>query len=279
MAPCIIPFLINIWTLWPTIKGSWRYFLKYPQFLVSPCFTPFVFKSCEASAQQGEYKIKIWKFGTILNALYIGCIPQCILCIAHFYRGIHQWEFIGRESNEVEAVFERNDAIFKSQFGNVLFATTTALFFFLLIIYFFGSKSCLNVIGISCRCPNPLNYSCIRLCTNLSGSEVDQPPSPTTFDENTAEDKATKPATEEKKDIDVNHTPNQKTLIDSHSRERHTNGVVDEDQNAIDGPISEKLKKGDATEQGNSAADGIAIVESTLESVKTEKKCENSIAL
>ena len=78
--------------------------MKYPQFLISPCFTPFMFEGSESTNQQGDPKLKIWKWGTIINAIYIGCIPQFILCITDYYKGVHQWKFSTDIDNEL--IFE-----------------------------------------------------------------------------------------------------------------------------------------------------------------------------
>ena len=65
LAPCVIPFLINALRLLCTTKGLGKYFLEYPQFLVSPCFTPFMFEGYESNNEHRQYEIKIWK--KILN--------------------------------------------------------------------------------------------------------------------------------------------------------------------------------------------------------------------
>ena len=123
--------------------------MKYPQFIISPCFIPFLFEGYQSANGNGQYKIRIWELVTVINAIYIGCIPQCILCITDYYKGVQQWEFgKGNSSNLHDANFislntvesESNDALFKSQYGNTIFAVTTAIFFQVLIYAFFGSS-------------------------------------------------------------------------------------------------------------------------------------------
>ena len=199
VAPCVIPFLINALKLLCTRKGSQKYFLEYPQFLVSPCFTPFMFEWYETTNQQGQCKVKIWKLGTIINSVYIGCIPQCILCFTDYYKGVHTWEFVGFAGNdfEVENVHnDNNDALFKSQYGNSIFASTTAIFFLLLITLFFGSDTLFRERGIHFRCLTILCCPSPKPCINLTDSDLDPLPlltasTQSTSGENTDEHRST----------------------------------------------------------------------------------------
>ena len=149
-APCLISFLVNALRLWWTTKGLGKYFIKYPQFLLAPCFTPFLFEGCGKDTSQGHCKIQIWKFGSIMNALYIGIFPQCILLYMDYYKGVHSWKFIGNKlwEEEEKPVFEINDALFKHPLGNSIFAITSGVFYLILIILFFGNY-----------CTHFLNYS------------------------------------------------------------------------------------------------------------------------
>ena len=184
LAPCIIPFLVNGIKISCTTKGLVRFFVKYPQFLISPCFTPFMFEGDESINQQGSPKLKIWQLGTIINAIYIGCIPQLILCISDYYRGVHQWEF-GRDiDTELIMEIENNDALFKHAYGNTIFATVTATFFLLLIILFFGSQSIFIKRGIHCRCLTILCCPCPNPCIKLSASDPDPLTSLTSSNQN-----------------------------------------------------------------------------------------------
>ena len=121
LVPSIIPVFINGFRLWCTTKGLWSYFLQYPQFIISPCFTPFLFEGYGANNQKGRSKLKIWRLGTIINAIYIGCIPQCILCFTDYYKGVHDWKF--NSTDHANYVFENNEALFKSNYGNSIFST------------------------------------------------------------------------------------------------------------------------------------------------------------
>ena len=193
LAPCIIPFLINVIKLWSTTEGLWTHLMKYPQFLISPCFTPFIFEGYKSTNQPRQYKLKIWKWGSIINAIYIGCLPQCILCVTDYYKGIHQWEF-GKhveERNEFRNItdpltdishrlvrkadedYENNNALFKSNYGNTVFAIITASLFLTLIAVFFGSGTLFKEKGIHCRCLTILCCPFPNPCINISEPELE----------------------------------------------------------------------------------------------------------
>ena len=180
LAPCAIPFLINVVRLWHSTKGLWKYFLKYPQFIISPCFTPFMFEGYELTNQQRRCKLTIWKWGTIINAIYIGCIPQCILCITDYYKGVHDWPFIGNSVwknngtfNTQNFKFENNDALFKSEYGNTIFGIISSTLFLGLIILFFGSDTLFKEKGIYCRCLNILCCPCPKPCINVTEPDLE----------------------------------------------------------------------------------------------------------
>ena len=135
--PCFISFVFNITRLVSTGIKLKDYTLKHPQILIASCFTPFVFEGC---TKDNQISIKIWKVGTILNGIFIGCLPQIILLIMDFYRGIVYWEFLGLELSH-ELKFEGNDSLFKNEYGNPLFAIISFVLFIIIVnVSFFSDK-------------------------------------------------------------------------------------------------------------------------------------------
>ena len=187
LTPCIIPFLINCLRLSSTFKGSWKYLMMYPQFLISPCFTPFMFEGYETNNPQKQFQLKIWKWGSIVNAVYIGCIPQCILCITDYHKGVYDWEF-GRRydyANDGGVGAESNDALIKYPYGNTIFAAITASCFLILITIFFGSETLFLRRGIHCRCLTILLCPCPNPCIKLNDLDFDHSKSHSNDDEKT----------------------------------------------------------------------------------------------
>ena len=166
LAPCIFPFLINAFKLFCTTRGFWKYYLQYPQFLISPCFTPFMFEGYKSSNIETHYRLKIWKLGTIVNAIYIGCVPQCILLIIDYLKGVHNWKFQKKEFVDGDTFSESNDGIFKFAYGNAIFAISTAVLFLALIIIFFQSKSLFRERGFHCKCFAIVCCPCPEDCIN-----------------------------------------------------------------------------------------------------------------
>ena len=199
LAPCIIPFMINISKLMFTTTGLWKYLMKYPQFLISPCFTPFMFEINESAEQQGQCKLKIWKLGSIINAIYIGVLPQCILCFTDYCKGVHQWEFnknidegsmvngswsrYGKLTGDGED-YENNNSLFKSNYGNTIFGVTSGTFFLSLIVLFFGIGTLFKERGIHCRLFSILFCPCPNDCINLDSIDLYPPSSMNNLDLN-----------------------------------------------------------------------------------------------
>ena len=160
LVPSLISFIINATRLFKTVTNLRPIIMKYPQIFLAPCFTPFAFEGCK------ENSFKIWRGGTICNAFFIGCLPQVVALIMEFHRGIVNWDFLGL-TLEPEAIFENNDALFKSRYGNSLFAITTGgVFFFLIMLTFFTDKI-FKKGGIYCKCFSILCFPCPNNCLDL----------------------------------------------------------------------------------------------------------------
>ena len=166
LAPCILSFSVNSLRLFLTTKGLGKYLLQYPQFLIACAFTPFLFEGCNKNVPQSKYSIQIWKSGTIINAFFIGVLPQCVVLFTDYYKGVHSWEFWGNALWEKEIpVFEGNNSLFKFHFGASIFALTTGIISFILIINFFKSGYFCRNESMHCNFLNilccPISKPCI----------------------------------------------------------------------------------------------------------------------
>ena len=73
LLPCLVSFLINIIKLARSIKPKdFRYFKKFPQFLLCPMFCPFMFEGNPDRAGDNQPPVRVWKLGSILNSFFIG---------------------------------------------------------------------------------------------------------------------------------------------------------------------------------------------------------------
>ena len=170
LIPCVLPLIVNTTRLFFTTKGLKQCFAKYPQYFVSCCFTPFMFEGHMGGRRRNEYHIRIWKFGTLINAFYIGVLPQFILLILNSYREIPQWQFFGDSLwvKEHLYLFESNSALFNNWYGNIVYCIATCVLFSILIVLFFWSDVLFKEKGIHCTvlyvtccpCPDPcIHYS------------------------------------------------------------------------------------------------------------------------
>ena len=169
LTPSLISFMINAIKLLTSGTHFMKSIRKYPQILIASCFTPFMFQGCE---EKGIYTIKIWKIGTILNAFFIGCLPQIVLYVIDRYRGVTNWDFLGL-ALEPEFIYENNDALFKSSHGNSLFAVTSFVFFFFLIILTFFTDKIFKRLTVYCKCLCTPFPACPNNCFDLN-SEFSQ---------------------------------------------------------------------------------------------------------
>ena len=137
--PCILSFIVNFVRISRSTNGIRSYLFTYPQFLLSPCFSPIMFEG--AGDEKDPYRLKIWRFGSVVNALFIGCIPEAMLICSEFYKQTPSWKFVGANHNNI---FENNDALIKSPYGNIIFASATMILFFALIVAVFYNENGLS---------------------------------------------------------------------------------------------------------------------------------------
>ena len=137
------------------------YLLKYPQFLLAPCFTPFMFEPYKDCGNNYEYKLRVWKKGTLANAFYLGCLPQCVLVAMEYYKGVPSFYF----DCDGEDVALFNEALFKfnMQYGGIGFALLSSMVFSFLIFRMFCTDSIFKNQSPLCKpvhlpcCPYPQN--------------------------------------------------------------------------------------------------------------------------
>ena len=185
--PCIFPFFINFLRVFCTYISKAPYqrqysLIKYPQYLLACMFTPFMFEGYKPDSSKEVYSIRIWKRGTIINAFYIGCLPQCLLFGMEYYKGVPFWDFVGTTLKN-SLIMEGNDALFKHKYGNTIFAAISFVFCFYLILIFFCSDKIIQKCGVNCRVFNVLCCHCPQSC--LVYAKPDSPNSLQLLNQNT----------------------------------------------------------------------------------------------
>ena len=131
LIPILPSMIFNILCLHQTlpIKSLLQLFLNFPQYLVTSCFTPLIFKGViqlDKDKATNHFKVKIHRIGSIMNAIYIIFIPQVMLIISDVWRGIIDWEFTSSDNKWRDANsnkdLETNSGLTKHPLGNILFA-------------------------------------------------------------------------------------------------------------------------------------------------------------
>jgi hypothetical protein len=132
----------------------WKYFTAYPQFIIGPMFSPIMFEGIPPNSNQNcKHPLRIWKLGSIINSLFIGCLPSIILLVSEHVRGVSFWDF--------DYKYQENTSLFKSSYGNTIFASLTLTFFlFLTLIVFLNN----TIFNCSSTCSKGCNFDCCQ-CT------------------------------------------------------------------------------------------------------------------
>lgn len=143
----ILPSLIfNLLSLNQTLdtKSIFRLFLNFPQFIITPCFTPLIFNGVihsDDDKRMNHFKVKIYRLASIINAIYIIFAPQIMLIISDVLRGVINWEFTSSANKWDEAMHEKdletNSGLTKHRFGNIWFAEMICVISLVVLTFIF----------------------------------------------------------------------------------------------------------------------------------------------
>jgi hypothetical protein len=136
----------------------------YPQFLIFSAFSPFMFEGVKTTSSKGNFHIRIWKLGSVLNGIFIGILPHTLLIVSDIKRGILKWNF--HESNHSRFIFQNNDTLFKHQYGNITFATAMIVVSSILLLVFFTTKRLFRNKGVYCKVLNIMCCPFLNPCLN-----------------------------------------------------------------------------------------------------------------
>ena len=79
--------------------------------------------------------IRVWKFGSILNSISLGCIPQILLLALDHYKRVPYWNFNGDRNHDT-------NALLKYPYGNTIFSISTFILYLCSTIIFFVWDKC-----------------------------------------------------------------------------------------------------------------------------------------
>ena len=185
LLPGLVSFLINMIKLALSIKPKdFRYFKKFPQFLLCPMFCPLMFEGNPDRNGHNEPPVRVWKLGSILNSIFMGCIPQIMLIAFDHYRKVPDWNF--------ETSLQDNNALLKSPTGNFIFSITTLALYLCLTTIFFSWNILFKNDGLLCTL-------CKTLCrpfSNPCSSPIPEESDPSTVNDDEEEENDHEPSME-----------------------------------------------------------------------------------
>lgn len=123
--PSIIPILISIYRLKSTHGNFIKLCFQYPQLILIPGFTPFMYeaKVKEAEDDKKMSTVNVWKKGTMINAIYSFFIAPLALIISDCTRGSVSWDNTPSET----VPYRYTNSIIKYQLGNIGFSVSSII--------------------------------------------------------------------------------------------------------------------------------------------------------
>ena len=165
--PSVCSFLINLlWLVFSTRRQDRKYLSNYPQFLLCPMFCPIMFEGNQDQRDSNKQPLRVWKLGSALNSVFLGCFPQTLLLVSDYYRRVSIWLKYSVDSNRNDT-----DAFLPYQYGNTIFSITTlSLYSCLMIIFFFYEK----IFEGNGRLSNPCKTVCFIFPKSCFSSMADE---------------------------------------------------------------------------------------------------------
>ena len=184
LLPAFCSFLINLIKLAFSMKPKdFKYFKQFPQFLLCPIFCPLMFEGNPDQSGDIQPPLRLWKVGSIVNSVFMGCLPQAALIILDYYKGVPSWDFNAR-FNKPPA--QDNNSLIKYPYGNTIFAIATFSLYLFLMTIFFAWDKLFKDDGLICTLCKRICPPCRNPCSKPQSEEPN--PSTAAADENNEED-------------------------------------------------------------------------------------------
>lgn len=137
LLPPLIPMIVNNIRLAKTYRGCTKLYLNFPHLLLIPGFTPFMYEGTEDVDNKGAKatRLRIWKQGTFVNAVYLCFIAPMLLLTAEFIRGTVSWD----PTTSKDVPFKYTNNMIKAKYDNGVFSIT-ALALSLVSILFLNAR-------------------------------------------------------------------------------------------------------------------------------------------
>ena len=151
--PSCLSMTVNFIRLKQTKADLETILYKNPELFILSGFSPFIFEKINTSKIKvhqlwSTNQLQIWRYGTILNAIYIGIVPSIALLISECARGITAIDLTPNQVTETRYASASLNLLLNSSKANVLFTIVFVLLSLLVMHKFFGKASaCASVIA------------------------------------------------------------------------------------------------------------------------------------
>ena len=163
--PGVCSFLVNLLRIALSTRHQDRkYFYNYPQFLLCPMFCPIMLEGNQDQSGSNKQPVRVWKLGSALNSVFLGCFPQILLLGSDYYRRVPVWF---KDTN----IKDGTNAFLTYQYGNTIFSITTLLLYSCLMIIFFFYEKIFEGNG---RLSNPCKTVCFIFPKSCFSSMADE---------------------------------------------------------------------------------------------------------
>ena len=155
--PSFISIAVNIWQL-KRANCLKSIMTKHPQILILSGFSPYIFEKSENDGENNNNKLQVWRFGSIVNSIYIGIVPPIALIISEYARGITSLDLTPIHAIEDKYASSSLNLLLDSSLSNVIFCIAFVVLAVLVILCMF------------CECPTKVTGDC-RSCCNTQAKE------------------------------------------------------------------------------------------------------------
>lgn len=196
LAPCVVPILINFSKLLLTYNNLWALFQNYPQFFLSPGFTPFMFEGVKSREPDDRYALRVWKAGTVINSFYLCCLPPFSLVISDIVRGASSWKYISYFDSYNEmgegGFYQITNSVVRIPYANVIIGTTTGIVYLLIILFTLLNERIFSKRGIYCILLSIPCCPCPQPCVSQGSFSQDTTLTPEVIDESISDERRAK---------------------------------------------------------------------------------------
>ena len=142
LLPSYFSIVANLIRLKYTRVSLKRLLMDTPQILILSGFSPVMFERSSLSKihQSGNNKLQIWRYGSVINGIYICIVPLVALIISEHTRGITELDLNPIQEIETKYSSASFNLLLNSGKANVIFASVFGLLSGLIVFALFSKR-------------------------------------------------------------------------------------------------------------------------------------------